>query len=270
MRSFSIKGVLLFLCFAPFVSNAQFLKKLQKKVENKVEKTVDNVLDEDSSSSKKSQEGIGKGTSPIEEIYDFVALDSLIFYENFALERNGRMPSHWKSNLGGNIVEVPGERGKWLKLSAHAIYRIDSLLQLPENFTMEFELITRSESADDIGAMQFGFSRDNSAKDYIQDAYNDNAITCTKLHFHNQDIINSSSDSDIRNNTNFPLASYSNSTIPVAISVEGQFMVLYIDNKKILETKMFAKGTNKYFYISAPYKYDVDAAVYFGNVRIAR
>ncbi|AWW32474.1 hypothetical protein DN752_21280 [Echinicola strongylocentroti] len=261
---------MLILCFAPLVSNAQFLKKLQKKVENTVESTVDNVLDEDSNSSQKSQEGTGKGASPIEETYDFVALDSLIFYENFALEKNGRMPSHWKSNLGGSIVEIPAERGKWLKLNAGAVYRIDSLLQLPENFTVEFELITRSESAEDIGAMQFGFSRDNSAKDYIRDAYNDNAITCTRLHFHNQDIVNASSDSDVSNNTNFPLANYSNSTLPVAISVEGQLMVLYIDNKKILETKMFAKGTNKYFYISAPYKYDVDAAVYFGNVRIAR
>jgi len=268
--------VLLIICFViAQASNgrAQVWKQVKQKLENKVNKKVDEVLDGKSNGKDTSGEQVGnkRGRVPnLEEVYAFTPGDSVIFEDQFSSDTPGTMPKHWKSSGGGSVVAISGTAGKWLALAQQATYRIDSLLPMPDNFTIEFDLLTRSEEAKDIGSMRFGFAKDNSARSYIMDAYNDNAITSCELHFHNEEVINSSSDTEIYNTVDFPFANYSNILIHVAIAVNGQHMQVYVNKAKLLDTDMFSPEVVKYFYISAPFEYDANAKIYFGNFVLAK
>lgn len=260
-------------CFAlgiPY-SHAQFLKRMQQKLQDKAEKKLDNVMNgNEDSKSTRDDNGTSAKLPHLEEVYSFTPGNTLFFSDNFLAETSGRMPKHWKSSGGGSINNIPGMSGKWLALAPQTTYRIDNLLAMPGNFTVEFDIVTRSIAAKDIGAMQFGFGSDNANRTYIADANEGNAITATQLHFWNKEITNSSSATKIYNTLPFPLNNYANGLLHVAIAIEGEDMRVYINKSKLLDTRMFNKDTLKYFYLSAPYSYEGDAMVYFSNFVIAK
>jgi hypothetical protein len=248
-KRYLISGLIISSLLGVQTTQAQFLKKMQQKLQDKVDKKVDDVLN--GSGTKNTGTSAGNGgkrvkTPYLEEVYSFTPGATVIFADNFANDVLGRMPKHWQSSGGGSVFTMPG------------------------NFTVEFDLLTRSTQAKDIGSMLFGFAKDDSNREYISSAGDANSITSTTLHFWNKAIINASSDTDIYNNLDFPLENYANELIHVAIAVEGEDMRVYINKSKVLDTGMFKRSTIKYFYLSAPYKYDYTAKMYFGNLVIAK
>lgn len=248
-------------------AEAQLLKKFQKTLENKASQKVDEVLNGKKSTASPAAETADTKDAPpaVEEVYSFTPGSTILFESDFKRDAKGLMPKKWKTSSSGSVVSLPDMPGKWLALTARTTYKIDSLFRIPENFTVEFDLITRSDEAKDIGSMSFGFARDNSIKNYIMDAYNDNAITNTQFHFHNRDINNSSSDTKVHNTLSFPFANYANGLLHVAIAVEGESMRVYVNRSKVLDTRMLRKDLPKFFYMSAPFSYDNQSKVYFGN-----
>lgn len=251
-------------------AQAQLFKKLQQKLEDQVDRRVDGVMNGKKGSKSTGDGKSGKPMPKLEEVYSFVPGSTVYFADNFASEKAGRMPGKWKTSGGGSIITVPDVPGKWLALAPATTYRIDSILAMPGRFTVEFDILTRSTQAKDIGPLVFGFGRDNSSRSYIQDAYNDNAITGTQIHFWNEAITNSSSDTKIHSNLEFPLSNYANTIIHISMSIEGEDMRVYLNRSKLVDTRMFKTNTLKYFYLSGPYDYEGEAMTYFGNFVVSK
>lgn len=254
-------------------SHAQIWKKVQNSLEEKASNKIDDVL-----SGKKRTEGNSQNTvgsterqtpSNLQEVYAFQPGDSVIFATDFVYDAKGRMPKRWKSSGSGSVASVEGIAGNWVALAEQSTYKIDSLFNTPDNFTIEFDLVTRSSESADIGSMSFGFARDNSVKNQLLDAYNGNAITNTQLHFHNQEVTNASSDTENHITLDFPFANYANAVLHVAIAVEGEILSVYVNKNKVLDTRMFNQNVPKFFYITAPYSYEQQSQVYFGNFVMA-
>jgi len=267
---FITAGLLCCLAAGTHQAHAQLFKRLQQKLEDKVDKKVDGMISGQKGTKNSGGSSSSKPMPKLEEVYSFVPGSTAYFADNFASDKAGRMPRHWKSSGGGSINTIPDVPGKWLALSPRTTYRIDSILAMPGNFTVEFDVLTRSVQAKDIGALVFGFARDNSNRSYIMDAYNDNAITSTQIHFWNEDVTNASSDTRISNPLEYPLSNYANGLLHVAISVEGEQMRVYLNRSKLLDTRMFKANTIKYFYLSAPFEYEGEAMAYFGNFVISK
>lgn len=253
-------------------SQAQVWKKMQRTLEDKANKKIEDVLDGKTSKAvnQTTDEASANSAPKIDEVYAFTPGGTVIFESDFKTDAAGRMAKKWKSSGSGSIVSIPDIPGKWLSLTEKSTYKIDSLFNTPGAFTIEFDLMTRSAEAADIGSMSFGFARDNSVKNHLTDAYNGNAITNTQLHFHNREITSSSSDSKVYNSLKYPFANYANGLIHVAIEVEGESMSVYVNKSKVLDTKMFKANVPKFFYLTAPYSYDQESKVYFGNFVMAK
>jgi len=266
LKNLSILAVLGLLAYSN-PAEAQLLKKFQKSLEDKASQKVDDVLNGKKKVAGPAAESTAAKDAPppVEEVYSFTPGSTILFESDFKRDSKGSMPKRWKTSSTGSVVSIPDMPGNWLALAPRTTYKIDSLLKAPENFTIEFDLVTRSDEAKDIGSMAFGFARDNSIKNYIYDAYNDNGITNTQFHFHNRDISNSSSDTKVYNTLSYPFANYANGLLHVAIAVEGETMRVYVNRSKVLDTRMLRKDLPKYFYLSAPFSYDNQAKVYFGN-----
>jgi len=143
-------------------TNAQFLKKLQKKAENSVERTIEQRVERESSKKtdqmldsvldpKKGQKPSkrSKGSKPeidnsnqlsVQRSKDFEPGPLTIFEDDFSNDNQGDFPAKWDTNGSGEIIVVDGD--KWFRLSGKSMYVPLVEKQLPENFTIEFDMYT--------------------------------------------------------------------------------------------------------------------------------
>lgn len=163
----------LFLVFSLNTVHGQFFKKLKKKVENAAEQAVLNKAEEktrketentiDTLLNGKRRKGIDGPTSnensnkqdrsaeedlaaqPTLEVYskfDFEPGENIVAYEDFSEDQIGDLPARWNTSMASEVVNLNMHEGKWmqLKLGEGSIVP-DFGSSLPENFTLEYDLI---------------------------------------------------------------------------------------------------------------------------------
>lgn len=172
-------GTILIVLFIMPAANAQLLKRLQKSAERTVErkleqkteketgKVMDSILDpsqksapkkaptntSDNANSKKENGPSSAATTPNNanisdnlEVYskfDFVPGDKILFYDDFSQDFIGDFPSKWNTNGSGAVVKLNSAEGNWFELkSGHGTLYIPDLNNLPEDYTIEFDLMT--------------------------------------------------------------------------------------------------------------------------------
>ena len=96
--------------------------------------------------------------------YDFVPGDKLIFYDDFSDDFIGDFPAKWNTNGSGEVVTINKVQGRWFEFKqGYNTYIIPDLPnELPENYTIEFDLLTS------------GLSRQTSSGAYLQVRLEDN------------------------------------------------------------------------------------------------
>ncbi len=91
----------------------------------------------------KSSSESGSQSMAVYSKFDFVPGDKLLFFDDFSNDFIGDFPSKWNSNSSGELVQVNDAPDKWLKILPGFNSRyIPDVTDLPEEFTMEFDLMT--------------------------------------------------------------------------------------------------------------------------------
>lgn len=73
--------------------------------------------------------------------FDFIPGEKVIFFEDFSQDNVGDFPALWNTNETAEVVTTNLYPGKWVKfVGEHAIWT-DQLLKLPDNYTIEFDVI---------------------------------------------------------------------------------------------------------------------------------
>lgn len=79
--------------------------------------------------------------------FDFVPGDELLFFDDYSNDFVGDFPSKWNTNGSGEVVTINELPQKWLKiLPGYRTYYIPDVSDLPEEFTIEFDLLTKGLS----------------------------------------------------------------------------------------------------------------------------
>lgn len=231
-----------------------------QKVKNKANEAIDNKLNKKDGETKKS-----KGfESPVQTSSDFVRGNRLIFEENFSAYPAGTSAKTFKTNGAAAVATVKDQSGKWLVLQNQSTYKLAKQLIYPKHFTVEFDVLATADQVKDISPMYFGFSTDNSAREYTsgEGAY-------VELQYYDGDaVVIGSSNPQKYTNTTFDLASAINQPMHVSISVNGEMMTVYINNTKLADTQMFTPTAAKNFYITAPFEYHNGSKVLVSNIKI--
>ncbi|GAC1423612.1 MAG: hypothetical protein NVS1B13_08990 [Flavisolibacter sp.] len=146
--------------------HSQFLDKLKNKVKQKVDQRIDNKTDKgidktldkvDPATSKSTKENNGEkssgekaqdqpnGAAPSLKSYsryDFVPGNRIIYSEDFSQDVIGEFPLNWNTSGSGEIVSLENLAGKWLTLKKETKYVTGVTAKIPENATIEFDLLT--------------------------------------------------------------------------------------------------------------------------------
>jgi outer membrane protein OmpA-like peptidoglycan-associated protein len=73
--------------------------------------------------------------------YDFVPGEKVIFYEDFSQDAIGDFPALWNTNGSAEIVTTNLFPGNWMKFSTRESIWTDKLIDLPDNYTIEFDIV---------------------------------------------------------------------------------------------------------------------------------
>jgi outer membrane protein OmpA-like peptidoglycan-associated protein len=145
--------LLVTLLVAVHFTQAQLLKKLKDKIDKKVDKTVDDGAkekkDEKENTGQNETTGTNTNNTNTNEPasikayskYDFVPGEKIIVFEDFAQDAIGDFPDKWNTNASAEIVTIESLQGKWLKISKQGVFMPAFIDSLPDNFTLEYDLL---------------------------------------------------------------------------------------------------------------------------------
>ena len=72
--------------------------------------------------------------------FDFVPGEKVVAFEDFSQDAIGDFPARWNTDGSGEIVTVAGKPGRWLKFTKPGYFTPEFITELPDNFTLEFDL----------------------------------------------------------------------------------------------------------------------------------
>jgi len=136
------------------VSFAQFGGFLKGKTQEKLEKGIEEVLEgseeEEAKEAENSEEQKEKESAKKEgqiitmesySKYDFIPGEKIIFFDDFSNDAIGDFPALWNTNGSAEVVTTNLFPGNWMKFVMDECVWTDALLKLPDNYTIEFDVI---------------------------------------------------------------------------------------------------------------------------------
>lgn len=153
-----------------------FKKKTKKQKQETT--TTENTENSNNSSSNAGDPKSAETKSPAFKTYskfDFVPGDKVLAYDDFSQTSLGDFPAGWNTNGSAEIVNLEGRPEKWLFMSSSGSYLPEYVTDMPENFTLEFDVFTRYSSSN-ILAYGFIISAENDARKQMADAQPENGI----------------------------------------------------------------------------------------------
>jgi len=165
--------LILIFCLCAFNVDAQIniKDKLKRQTNNRANKNVDQGInkgldkvengvkdlfkkkkkdgEQDSTATDQNQnasqdEKAGKNSSPSLAAYskfDFIAGEKVIFFDDFSQDAVGDFPALWNTNGSAEVVTTNLFPGNWMKFVMNGCVWTDNLLNFPENYTIEFDII---------------------------------------------------------------------------------------------------------------------------------
>ena len=73
--------------------------------------------------------------------FDFVPGEKVVALEDFTQDAIGDFPAKWNTNGSGEVVTLAGQTGRFLKLTRAGFFLPEFITELPDNFTLEFDVM---------------------------------------------------------------------------------------------------------------------------------
>ncbi len=96
--------------------------------------------------------------------YDFIPGDKIIFFEDFSQDAIGDFPAAWNTNGSAEVVNTNLFPGNWMKFDFRECLWTDALINLPENYTVEFDVVPIKNSEGNMSGYSFRLYQCNNAR----------------------------------------------------------------------------------------------------------
>lgn len=149
-------------------------RRVNRKIEESIDKTLDKAEEEiegkaskkgadknggksNSSSGDDKSNTSGSGFSSTGK-FDFISGEKVIAVEDFSQDALGDFPARWNTNGSGELVRLNNNTSKFLKLTQESVLYPEFVKNLPDNFTVEFDLSSTPEFSYYNGHLIIGFT----------------------------------------------------------------------------------------------------------------
>lgn len=272
-------------------AHAQLFEKLKKKAEDKIVKEVEKGMDGKKEEKKPAEtppatppatpkqqgntggtQGAGAGNESnraitINSKYDFVPGEKVIFFDDFTAEAVGDFPVLWNTTGSGEVVTTDAAAGRWFHISnSRGITTLDEPLTLPENYTIEFDVIPLADAKNN-NATAFTFSIISTTKpkvlNYGLARPGEAGIRFNFAHTNSYFAYYNDGTPPMDGRENLPRLQ-ANRQYRISIWVQKERVRLYVDQEKLFDSPKAMKKSYKFNMI----RFD-DGTPLVSNVRIA-
>lgn len=111
----------------------------------------------------------GAGSLATYSKYDFIPGDKILVFEDFSQDAIGDFPDKWNTNSSGEVVTANGQPGHWLMVSKKGRFIPEYITDLPENFTLQYDVVCNENFSFYSNPLQLFFvtgSNDKKALEY--------------------------------------------------------------------------------------------------------
>lgn len=115
--------------------------------------------------------------------YDFMPGEKIIFYEDFTQDAVGDFPALWNTNGSAEIVTTNLFPGNWMKFDCREAIWTDALLTLPDNYTIEFDVVPTKGSEGSMSGYSFRLMQCINPKSYDHGAIPGKAAFCYSVEY---------------------------------------------------------------------------------------
>lgn len=147
-------------------------RKIENKTSEKIEKEIDKAVDGESAKNTKKQKdessdsddgasvkkssgnnkededdenttessGTSSGSLASYSKFDFIPGEKIIAFGNFERDAIGDFPVNWNTNATAEVVTLSNKPGRWMKINKDGTFHPEFIKEIPENFTLEFDL----------------------------------------------------------------------------------------------------------------------------------
>lgn len=280
--------------------------KVNQRVDQKMDQAIDKSLDKAEDAPKKntknssnntpaetsSEETPGSKSSAPPSLksyskFDFVPGEKLVAAEDFSQDAVGDFPAGWNTNGSGEIVTTNNADGKYLMTQKEVTFYPEGIKNLPDNFTLEFDLMCTDvfnfysgyfvvgfTSATDIGADFKRFARFGEGRIakgggfevafHPQNAGGQLGLTEFYSSFDHKEVIKNGADQD-------KFSEPAKTKTHISIWRQKNRVRVYMDEKKVWDMpRGIADGlklNSLYFRNNAAN--NAEDAYYLGNIRLA-
>jgi len=148
----------------------------KKKKKSNNQEQGDSTADQDQESTQVSkQSSDAKPSLTAYSKFDFVPGEKVIFYDDFSQDAVGDFPALYNTNGSGEIVTTNLYPGNWLKYVMRESIWTDKLLTLPDNYTLEFDVVPIQGEEGGMGGWSFRLMKCINAKSWDGGAVPGNA-----------------------------------------------------------------------------------------------
>lgn len=150
---------------------------------NKVEDGINNIfkkkdkkaksVDSESENKKENQQKSSTSTKKANKSnskFDFVPGEKVIGFDDFSTTNVGDFPLGWNTNSSAEIVTLDNSNQKWLSITKDGYFQPEFIKDMPDNFTLEFEVFTRYRSNNILNYKIYLMPSKNPKKD-LQEEY---------------------------------------------------------------------------------------------------
>ena len=196
---------------------------------------------------------------------DFIPGGNVLFEDNFSKDPVGDFPARWSTSGSGAVVELDGFPGKWLKINGSVAVNPEIKKKLPEDCTIEFDLVVKKESC----IALFGITP-------ISDVSSGN-IYYKKMGVALQNmtgypgIVVSKDVMDVSSKNDFSMEGYIDRVLHVSISVNKTRLRVYLDETKVIDMPklILPEYRNNFFVAGGEAIPAPPEGIFISNVRIA-
>lgn len=186
--------------------------------------------------------------------FTFVPGNKVIFFDDFSKDASGDFPVNWETGGTGEVVSLSNEEGNWLSMQRRSGNMPSIATELPENYTIEFDLITngygqgKGSSKLYLGFLPkkaFSMGQAGSVADIELSLYNYFSVARAE---------NFGGEAKIKVNSNIDrrLPELLNTKMHISIAVNKQRLRFWINEEKMVDAPNILQGKlGRYFILEA-------------------
>lgn len=126
-----------------------FKKKDKKKKKTQETEAGEEANEENEAPSAENAKSSSPQSAPGFQSYskfDFIPGEKILASDDFSKDAVGDFPLQWNTSSGGEVVQISGFAGNWFKFPQNGVCFPEYINELPEDFTMEFDMTINQET----------------------------------------------------------------------------------------------------------------------------